>query len=330
MKNFNFTNSENYSWYGINFNSGDNNVSNNCIGSSSGTGSIIFTTGSSDGGFTGIIQGVYCSSTVNNNTIGAITVANSNAAYATNFLGIWVSSYCGSGSTSNNLVGSATTSNSINATSVSTSNAQTVVGIKIQGGSTMNISNNTIANLTNGTTNATTSTQGYIYGIYPFQGVNTITGNTIHDLTIANANNGTGPVISTGVPSTSLSAGGIVAPIYNGSNQTISGNTVYNISNSRTDFTGHVAGIYHYGQSSASSVNANIIYGLSVNSSSSSASIHGIKIGQGTTTYSNNIIVLGVTPQPISMEFMKQGRPVRRAICILIPFTLLVHPLQVL
>ncbi len=64
----------------------------------------------------------------------------------------------------------------------------------------MNISNNTIANLTNGTTNATTASQGYIYGIYPFQAVNTITGNTIHDLTIANANNGTGPVISTGYP----------------------------------------------------------------------------------------------------------------------------------
>ncbi len=40
-------------------------------------------------------------------------------------------------------------------------------------------------------------------------------------------------------------------------------------------------------------MNGNIIYGLSVSSSSSSASLHGIKIGQGTTTYSNNIIILG-------------------------------------
>lgn len=59
LKNFNYANSGNYSWYGINFNSGDNNVSNNCIGSATGTGSIIFTTGSSDGVFKGIIQGVY-------------------------------------------------------------------------------------------------------------------------------------------------------------------------------------------------------------------------------------------------------------------------------
>jgi len=36
-----------------------------------------------------------------------------------------------------------------------------------------------------------------------------------------------------------------------------------------------------------------LIYGLRVSSSSSSANIHGIKIGQGNTTYSNNIVVLG-------------------------------------
>ncbi|MEI7981402.1 MAG: hypothetical protein WCI71_07085, partial [Bacteroidota bacterium] len=293
IKNFNLTNSGASSWYGFYFNGGDNNVSNNCIGASTGTGSIIFKNSSTGGSFVGFNQGVYCSSTCNNNTIGSITVANSNGANATNFLGIWVNSSCGSATTSNNLVGSTNTPNSINATSASTSNAQTMVGIRIQGSSTLNIANNTVANLTNGTTNTTTSTQGYIYGIYPFQGVNTITGNTVHDLTIANANNGTGPVISTGEPSTSLSAGGIVAPIYNSNNQTISRNTIYNISNSYSSFTGHVAGIYHYGQSAASSVTGNLIYGLSVSLSSSSANIHGIKIGQGTTTYSNNIIVLG-------------------------------------
>ncbi len=293
IKNFSLINSGASSWYGIYFNGGDNNVSNNCIGATTGTGSIIFTNGSTGGSFVGYNQGVYCSSTCSNNTIGSITVANSNGANATNFLGIWVNSSCGSATNSNNLVGSTTTPNSINATSASTSNAQTMVGIRIQGSSTLNIANNTVANLTNGTTNTTTSTQGYIYGIYPFQGVNTITGNTVHDLTIANANDGTGPAISTGEPSTSLSAGGIVAPIYNGNNQTISNNTVYNISNSYSSFTGHVAGIYHYGQSSASSVNSNFIYGLGVSSSSSSASIYGIKIAHGATTYSNNIITLG-------------------------------------
>lgn len=174
-----------------------------------------------------------------------------------------------------------------------------MVGIRIQGGSLLDISDNTVANLTNGTTNTSTSTQGYIYGIYTFQGINTIEGNTVHDLTISNANDGTGPVIVSGEPSTSLSAGGIVAPIYNGSNQTISGNTIYNISNSYSSFTGHVAGIYHYGQSSASSVTGNLIYGLSVSASSTSATIHGIKIGQGSTTYSNNIITLDGTNSTI-------------------------------
>ncbi len=299
IKNFNLTNSGASSWYGIYFNSGDNNVSNNSIGASTGTGSIIFTNGSTGGWFIGFNQGVYCSSTCNNNTIGSITVANSNPENATNFIGIWVNSYCGSATTSNNIVGGTTTPNSINATSASTSNAQTMVGIRIQGGSTLNIENNTVANLTNGTTNTLTSMQGYIYGIYPYQGTNTITGNIVHNLTIGNANDGTGPAITTGDPSGSLSAGGIVAPIYNGNNQTISRNTIYNISNSYSSFTGHVAGIYHYGQSAASSVTGNLIYGLSVSSSSSSANIHGIKIGQGGTTYSNNIITLDGTNSTI-------------------------------
>ncbi|MFZ4545999.1 MAG: beta strand repeat-containing protein, partial [Bacteroidales bacterium] len=144
IRNFNYINSGNYTLYGINFNAGKNNVSNNCIGASTGTGSIYVKAGSSDGTVIGIAQGVYCSSTVSNNTIGSITVANSNPAYATNFLGIWVSSTCGSGSTSDNIIGSTTTPNSINTTSASTSNAQTLVGIKIQGGASHNIANNTV------------------------------------------------------------------------------------------------------------------------------------------------------------------------------------------
>jgi hypothetical protein len=296
LKNFNYSNTGNYFWYGINFNSGDNNISNNCIGATTGTGSIVFTTGSTDGTFIGIVQGVYCSSTCNNNTIGSITVANSNQAYATNFIGMWVPSYCGTGTTSNNIIGSTTTPNSINATSASTANAQTVVGIKIQGGSTLSIANNTVANLTNGTTNTTTSTQGYIYGIYSFQGINTITGNTLHDLTIANADTARGPINTSGNPTLSLSAGGIVAPIYNGSAQTISGNTIYNISNTNSTFAGTIAGLYYFGRGSSNtnSINRNFIYNLFL-ASGSSGKIYGIDIAAGPTTCSNNIITLGGT-----------------------------------
>jgi hypothetical protein len=289
IKNFNYTNSGSYSWQGIYANGGDNNVSNNCIGSTTGTGSIVFTTGASGGGFVGITQGVYCASTYDNNTIGSITVATSNPAYSTYFIGMWISSTCGTGTISNNLIGSTTTANSINISSASTSNAQTVEGMRLQGNNTHNITNNTVANLTNGTTNSTTSTQGYIYGIWAFQGRNTMTGNTVHDLTIANANNLSGPDVN----SSSLSAGGIVMSSTWGVAQTMSGNTVYNISNTNSSFAGHVTGLYYNGGDAASSVYGNLVYGLSVNASSSSAVINGIRIAKGNATFYNNIVTLG-------------------------------------
>jgi hypothetical protein len=114
-------------------------------------------------------------------------------------------------------------------------------------------------------------------------------GNTVHDLTIANANNLAGPDGG----SNSLSAGGIVMSSTWGLSQTIYGNTVYNISNTYSSFTGHVAGIYYNGGGTASSVYGNLVYGITVSSGSSSATASGIKIAQGNTTFSNNIITLG-------------------------------------
>jgi hypothetical protein len=193
----------------------------------------------------------------------------------------------------NNTVGSISTSNSINASSASTTDAQKVWGISTIGNSgTVNINNNTIANLTNGTTNSSTTVYGQMYGMFINKNTASISGNLIHDLTIANAN-----AASTCDPSNTsnpyISAAGIAfADVYNLA-QTISGNTIYNISNTYSSFTGHVAGIYYYGPGAASSISGNLIYGLTVSSSSSSATIDGIKIDNGTATFSNNIITLG-------------------------------------
>ncbi|MCX6283144.1 MAG: hypothetical protein NTW31_02750 [Bacteroidetes bacterium] len=295
VKNFNFTNTGSNIWWGINIQAGTVNIgttAGNCIGSSDGTGSIIYTGNGSNAAFYGVH---FQSSNVNaqNNIIGSITVANTTPTNSSHFYGIYVRSNGGSFSVSNNTIGSTTTPSSINATSYSTTDAQKVYGIACDGNSgTVNLSNNTVANLTNGTTNATTTVYGRMYGIYAYRNTNTISGNLIHDLTIANANSASGSDPSN-TDNPSLSAAGIAFADNSNSAQTLSGNKIYNISNTYASFTGHVAGIYYYGQSTASSIDKNLIYGLSVSSGSSSATIHGIKIDNGVATYSNNIVILG-------------------------------------
>ncbi len=296
IKNINFTNSNNYNCYGIDVYAGYVNIgttAGNCIGSSSGTGSIIYTCNGANARFSAIHVQISGTTNVQNNIIGAITTANANSANATNFYGIYFQSDAGTYSASNNTIGSTTTPSSINALSASTSDAQRVCGIFLEGNSgTISILNNSIANLTNGTTSTSTTLYGRVYGIYAYRNTNTISGNLIHDLTISNANSASGSDPSN-YDNPSLSAAGIAFADNSNSVQTISGNTIYNISNNYSSFTGHVAGIYYYGQSTASSVKNNLIYGLNVSSSSSSATIHGIKIDAGVATYSNNIITLG-------------------------------------
>ncbi len=295
ISNINYTNTGGPDWWGIYIDWGAVNMGNiapNYIGAASDGGSITYSCDGNNGRFLAIHLQGDGNCYVQKNVISSITVNNTNSANATSFWGIHQQARANTNVISNNTIGSATTANSIRALSASTATAQTVIGYSGDGnGGTMTVSNNTIANLTNGTTNTTADTKGKVYGIWAFAGGSyTISGNAIHDLTIANANTQTGPVPGQG-DNTSLSAGGILFSGSYDASHTISGNTVYNISNTHSSFAGTVAGVYFYGQPTVSSVQKNLIYGLS--SGSSSANIHGISIGGGVTTYSNNIITLG-------------------------------------
>jgi hypothetical protein len=302
IKNFSYKNGD-YSWAAIMIGSGNVNVgttAGNCIGGSSGTGSINII---ADGYYWPRHYGIMCNSggivQIQNNIIGSITTNNLNPIFAASFFGVYINTNnIGSYSVSNNTIGSISTPNSINATSPSTdtygNGIQMVAGILTEGNASnvpIIITNNTIANLTNGTTNTgPPNVQGWIYGIAVFRCTNTISGNSVHDLTIANSNEGTGPVPGGDWRNNSLSAAGIVVNSHHNVAQTASGNTVYNISNTYPTFQGHVAGVYFYGQPTASTIYKNLIYSLTAGSSS--ANIHGIKIGGGTATFSNNIITL--------------------------------------
>jgi len=289
IKNMKYVNTGAVDWWGIYVDYGAVNIgtsSGNYIGSASDTGSIFYSCNGAGARFLAThLQGD--ATNFQNNVIGSITVANQNSANNTDFWGIHCQHRSSTNVISNNIVGSATVANSIKALSPSTSSAQAVIGIYEQDNQPITLNNNTIANLTNGTTNTTASTEGKIYGMYLTAGQYSMTGNSVHDLTIANANNYSGPNGS----SSSLSAGGIIMSATWGVAQSISGNTVYNIFNTYSSFAGHVAGLYYNGGGTASNVSGNFIYGLTVNSSL--ATISGIRIAQGNTTFSNNIITLG-------------------------------------
>lgn len=287
ISSFAYSNSSSASWYGIYQNAGDMNTgtsSGNTIGQSTGTGSITFTGGATGASLYGIYANSAGISDIEKNVIGSVTTASTNASFATNFYGIYKASAAGTTTISNNTIGSTSSANSINASSASSSNTQTVSAIYSAGTGTVIIGNNIIANLANGTTNTSTGTPGQVSGINISSGANTVSGNSVHDLTIANANNAT---------SSALDAAGLIISTGTAAAQTISGNEVYNISNSYSSFAGTVAGIYYYGPNTASTVSKNHIYGLTVNSGSTSARINGISIAAGNTTYSNNIISLG-------------------------------------
>jgi hypothetical protein len=184
----------------------------------------------------------------------------------------------------NNTIGSTTTPNSINSTSASGSTyEQDVYGICAGGAGTKTISGNTIANLKNGTTNSTAVTPGRINGINAFAGTNTISNNTVRDLTIANVNT---------TSDYTASVAGIVLNSTTAAAQTVTGNTISNLSNTYISYAGYVYGLFYAGPTTESTVSGNFIHSLTA-TNNSNGKILGMYITSGTTTFSNNIINLG-------------------------------------
>jgi len=285
IQNLAWSNSGAAAWTGINIAAGAvdiGTITENTIGATTGIGSIIVTGG---GPTATNVYGINIASTATvdceNNNIGSITADNA-STLASNFYGINKTATTGTTTISNNIIGSTTTSSSIIANSASTGNAQSVYGILTAGTGTVTMNGNTIVNLVNNTTNGTGSTAGVINGICSSNGTNTISNNTIHDLSIGNANNSiTNTASVTGIALTSATL------------RTVSGNNIYNLSNSYSSFAGSVIGLYFSGSTGANVVSGNFVYGLSVDAGSTLASIYGIKIASGATTYYNNIINLG-------------------------------------
>ncbi|MFT3753971.1 MAG: choice-of-anchor Q domain-containing protein [Paludibacter sp.] len=295
IRNFNWTNSGGVStdtaisWSGIEIGKGSVNVgtvTGNTIGDNTGTGSIVVTSGNADGNGSkvcGIQIQWNASVDCQNNKIGSITAANSASAIANHFYGIY--NYSNNSTTiSNNIIGSAATGNSINATLASTTQDQHVYGILCAGNTgstpgTVTIGGNVIANMAN----AATNNSAFINGIRSEAGSTAITNNTVRDLTISNNNTQTGSLASNSGIAFINSSSTAVA---------INNNVVYNLTNSNAAFTGYLFGVFCSAGSGANSCSNNNIYNLSATNATGAASVVGLSYdaGLGTNTVSRNFI----------------------------------------
>ena len=225
------------------------NISGNMIGSMSGTGSITISASST---------------TVNTYaSIGIFTNSTDNTVISGNFIG---------------------------SVSVITGGSGKYVGftglLVSPNGAINTISNNVIGG-TSSNSVTVDSQYGRLTGLYSVAGLNTISGNTIRNLTHSGPNTGTGSDASViGIYQYATSPG-----------QSITGNSISYLSNSiaTSDAVG-VTGIYYYGPTTGTNiVSGNLIHTLTVGSSSAASFIYGMHIVRGVTSYQNNCISLGST-----------------------------------
>ncbi len=171
-------------WVGIYLGAGNANIGSttgNTIGSGTGTGSIAITMVTNSGGLS---YGIYSDATstvsnISNNLIGSMSQLS--ATIGGGITGIATTS--GTTLTINsNTIGSTTTANSITAGAYTGGTAQALTGINNTSSATISISNNTIANLNNGYLPTAANISRVLTGIASSSGVNTVSGNTVRNL----------------------------------------------------------------------------------------------------------------------------------------------------
>ncbi|MFY7884982.1 MAG: beta strand repeat-containing protein, partial [Dolichospermum sp.] len=280
-------------------------VTGNTIGATTGTGNITVNLQTNSGGTSNLI--VYSgSSTVNisNNTIGSITLTGASTTIGIGFNGIWVSG--GTPTITNNTIGSTSTANSINSSTIVTgSQVQALMGIQVTSGvtNTTVITGNTIANINQAGTS--TSTSSTLRGI-SFAGASAaytynISNNTIRNLSGANANTNTNMLTSVvGIVATSgASTAG----------SQITNNVIYSLANTNTGSVQTTVLGIGYSTATSTNISRNKIYDLRNASTMTTATTPPVVAGIGlrstgtNATISNNMISLG-SSQSTNTEFI--------------------------
>ncbi len=287
------------------------NASGNIVGAATGTGSIIINNNTTTGTAAAtLVVGISTTSNaantynIANNSIGSFKVISSNASYYYHFYPISIAG--GTLIVNNNLIGSLTTPNSIeNATgnAVTGTTQFNIHCIRYAPGGTGvissgSITNNTIANINFSSTSAARPVfNGIFTANGPSSGVTTATvnGNTIRDVIYAGANTSTASTAGlTGIVLASTGAG-----------QSAIQNQIYNLTSTHTSAVVYATGLFYSGGSgTTNTVAKNKIYNISLSTSATShatPAIAGILVNAGTTTYSNNMVSIGLKPDGSSI-----------------------------
>jgi len=262
----------------------------NTIGSITGTSNYSITNDNSGSVFAPIILNGAGYITCQYNNIGGITCNNSNSTQNTRMYCICRGNSNASGIINNNTIGSAT--NPISTTSPSTGDWQWIVGIMSSGSASTGLSvcNNNISYLNNGATGSL----GYVCGIHSYDApaILTISNNNIHDLTIANANEGSGR-------DASIKGGIFVTSSYL---LTVTNNTVYNLTNTHSTFRGYLYGINISSGTGANSCSGNTVYNISATGTGAGPKLYGIYYSayQGATNTINGNYVYGLSSSGVN------------------------------
>ncbi len=242
--------------------------------------------------------GTAVTSSVQGNTVTAISIATSSGAATTNGVLCGINVLGGNvniGNTAPNIIGGSTGTNLLAATPTTTQGA--VVGIATASTGTVLIQNNIIGGLSSSGTTAAIA--GGIFGVYVSgTGLSlTITGNTFGNTTADNMRGGTSG-LTTG---SSLVAGINLSTIP--ATTTITNNVFQNFSSYGTGTTGYVRGIWTLASTAVASAlnfSGNTITNLTTNAANTSisngqASAAGVAIGAGTNNVINNNSITNIS-----------------------------------
>ena len=277
-------------WFGISANQGVYNIgtiTGNTIGDGASTGSLkinILTGGSSSSFFAGILAAALNGSmNIRNNTIAGITISGTNTAGA--IIPQWIQVQGTPSATTSvigNTIGSATTANSIQNNLTTASAIFFDIRYIVSSGASLNFSNNTIANITDLSTNATSAHYGALF-ISTVGGSGTInaSNNSIHHLASA-----------AGSATPSLTVLGISAQGFAGVNHSFTGNSIYDLSSTNTGaFSNYVTGIQTQGSSMGGTMSNNRIYNLSNANTGAGPGLAGVYFSAGLNWSVNNNMI---------------------------------------
>ncbi len=277
-------------WFGISANQGVYNIgtiAGNTIGDGASTGSLkinILTGGTSSSFFAGILgAAVNGYMNIRNNTIAGITIGGTNTAGA--IIPQWIQVQGTPSATTSvigNTIGSATTANSIQNTLTTASAISFDIRFLVSSGAGLNFSNNTIANITDLSTNATSAHYGALF-ISTVGGSGTITAsnNSIHHLSSA-----------AGSATPALTMLGLSVQGFGGLNHSFTGNSIYDLSSTNTGaFSNYVVGIQTQGNSMGGTLANNRIYNLSNVNTGTGPGIAGVYFSAGINWSVNNNMI---------------------------------------